>query len=173
MLNMLLGFNRKTLLKSAPVMAAKASMTTEMTGLNCNFTLTAKEFGTLPNYYIVKLVDPETANYDLSFTMENFTVTFFLATDGAGLVTTTANELLQFISADETLSTLFDGAPIDGDSGDGVVTPMEKQFRGGKLGTVWEKEPGVCFVDSSFVYFATGKSSYTDSNFKKVAMTDL
>lgn len=106
-----------------------------ITGLNANaaIKLTAKTAGEGGNLISLILKDPKANTQALAVTVSGNAITASLATDAAGVVTSTATLLITAINAAPAASALVTAANGSGSTGAGVVTPSGARFLSGGL----------------------------------------
>lgn len=104
--------------------ALQATLTTALTGANNDLTYTAALGGRLGNGWRIRYVDPAANSQTIAVTVEGQDVTVSLATDGSGVITSTAEQV-------ETALNLVDAFAVPllvnvalGNDGTGVVTAM-------------------------------------------------
>lgn len=125
-----------------------ATLTTSLTGDDNDLTFTARQGGYNNNNLTrgangnnvkIEYVDPGTNDAELSVTVANNTeITVSLATDGAGAITSTAEEVMMAIQAHAVANTLVTVANAPSNDGSGVVTTMSKTaLSGGVSGSNW------------------------------------
>lgn len=114
-----------------------ATLSTTMTGANNDIVGTAVDAGVSGNDITLALVDPSGNDEVLAIVVTGTDIVVNLATDGSGVITTTATELLAALAADEDASALATFALKGSDTGAGVVTALtETAFSGGLAYTV-------------------------------------
>lgn len=104
---------------------------------NSAFTLTAKSAGVSANAIRIALVDPAAASAALSVTVSASDITVNLATDGTGIITSTAAQVRDAINASAEASTLVTASLPSTSDGTGVVAAQAMtNLTGGADGTV-------------------------------------
>lgn len=104
--------------------AIAATVTLAPAGVNNDIVIIAKEGGTAGNAIKVQLKDPGANNATLKVTIETDTIVVSLATDGAGAITSTANQVNTAINAALYVKDLVTAANAAGNDGTGVVTAI-------------------------------------------------
>lgn len=104
--------------------AVAATYTSALAGANNDFTLVAKNAGTVGNHVEVALIDPAGNNQALAVTVVDGVVTCALATGAGGAITTTATELVAAINASAAANKLVTATVKTGDTGAGVVVAL-------------------------------------------------
>jgi len=101
-----------------------ATLTTALAGGNNDLIWQARNRGTMQNMIRIRYADPGANNAVLSLELVETTVVVHLATDGAGVITTTANQIKTALSANDDINVIVGAAHVSGSTGDGVVTAM-------------------------------------------------
>lgn len=107
---------------SAP--EVKASYTTALTGSNNDLTFTSKLVGVAGNTTTVRYVDPAGNDKLLSVSVTGSAITVNLATNGSGLITSTAALIKTAIQNKAESNALVTVTYPTGNDGSGVVTAM-------------------------------------------------
>lgn len=116
----------------APTSGATASFTTSLTGTNNDLVWTARLAGADGNAISVAYVDPGAINQALAAVVTGTAIVINLATDGTGVITTTAAQ----IAALAAFGSIVSVANAGGNDGSGVVTAMSAtNLSGGVNGT--------------------------------------
>lgn len=105
-----------------PVNGEKATVTIDMTNVDADLTYTAVVFGEDGNDITVTHVDPSANNATLDVTVSGTDITVSLATDGGGLITSTAAQVKAAVNADPEASLLV--LCEDENAGAGVVNAV-------------------------------------------------
>ena len=114
----------------------QASFTTSMAGSNNDLTFTALGRGPGGNSIRIRIVQSG-LNTALSVVVEGTDVTVNAATDGAGAITSTANQVLAALQARADLSLILNIALATSNDGTGVVDDFAyTNLSGGALGIV-------------------------------------
>lgn len=112
--------------------ATQAELETELVGDDNDLVFTAVNGGTGGNSITVAYVDPSGNDQELGVVVTDSDIVVNLATGPAGAITSTANDILAAIEADEDASALVTVALADDNTGEGVVTAMaETALSGG------------------------------------------
>lgn len=114
--------------------ATKASLTTALTGTNNDIVWTAVSGGPQGNGIWIRYVDPEADNSPLEVDVADKGITIYLATDGSGVITSTADDLKAAVAAHPVAQGLVVGTDVGGDDGSGVVTAMAASYLTGGVG---------------------------------------
>jgi hypothetical protein len=114
--------------------AVIASTTTGVVLDNNALTWTAKGPGLSGNDITITLIDPAANNSILSITTLNKDVRVSLATDGTGLITSTASQVQTAVTAHSAASVILNVALANGSDGTGVITAVAKTNLTGGLG---------------------------------------
>ena len=99
-----------------------AKLTTNLTGTNNDLIYTSKHANEDANDITVSYVDPGQASQSLNISVTDTDITVNLGTDGSGDISSTANDIITAIEADEDASTLVSVSLTDGSDGTGIVT---------------------------------------------------
>lgn len=110
--------------KLSIALPAKAYLTTAY-GSNKDLTYTSKVAGDPGGLISITCIDPGAPNQLLSVTSDGQRVIVFLATDGAGALSTTAKQIA------DSISKLVDIELVNGSDGSGKVPAMVETFLGG------------------------------------------
>lgn len=139
----------------APDDPAKATANVNPAGDDNGLTFTAVDFGTAGNDITITYVDPEADDAELAVTVEGSAISVSLATDGDGLITTTAAEVLAEVEATPeadalVVVTIYAGDTGALDDGSGVVTALAAvPLAGGLDGSgAGEIAPGGLLIDT-------------------------
>lgn len=111
----------------------KATLLTGAVGSNNAITWTSKLTGVLGNQISVKLVDPKANSATLAVSVSNRDITIKLATDAAGLITTTAALAITAITASVEASALVTAASTSPSTGAGVLTAQRMSYLSGGI----------------------------------------
>jgi len=103
---------------------AKATLSTNLAGVNNDLQFTAKLKGHFGNTIKIAYVDPDAANAKLAVTVSGTTITVSLATDANKAITSTAANVKAAIEAVPAAAALVTVANAAGNSGEGVVAAM-------------------------------------------------
>jgi len=111
----------------------KASLATGVVGNNNAITWTARDYGRPGNLISVALVDPSGNNQPLAVSVLDLAVTVSLATNGAGTITSTADEVKAAVAALDAANALVVGTDTSTSDGTGVVAAVAAtRLSGGK-----------------------------------------
>jgi hypothetical protein len=102
---------------------AAGALTTALAGANNDITYTARDKGTVGNAITVRYVVAGLGTA-LSVAVVGTAITVNVATDGGGLATSTASDVLAAVQAHAAASLLVSAALAAGNSGAGVVTAL-------------------------------------------------
>jgi phage tail sheath protein FI len=111
----------------------KARLLTGVVANNNALTVTSKLDGALGNTSSLRLVNPGTNSAALSVQVSGRDVTVNLATNGSGVITTTATQLKTAIDGNAAASALFTVANTGASTGAGVVTALRRATLAGGL----------------------------------------
>ena len=103
---------------------AAASLTTNLTGVNNDLTYTAKNEGFAGNSITVQYVAGGPVNRALSVSVSGNAITVTPATDGAGVINSTATAVRNAVNANTAAAALVTAADAAGNKGAGVVGTM-------------------------------------------------
>lgn len=109
----------------APDDNVQASLDTDLTGANNDLAYTAVAAGEDGNAVTIAYVDPGENNAVLEVLVSGTDIVVNLATDGDGLITTTADDIVTALEADTGASALVTVANKAANDGTGVVTALE------------------------------------------------
>lgn len=101
-----------------------ASLSTSLTGSNNDLVWTAKNRGSIGNLLQIQYLNPVANNAVLSVAVVGVVIRVSLATDGSGVITSTANSIISAAQASEAVSNLVSVAKKGSDTGAGVVTAL-------------------------------------------------
>lgn len=104
--------------------AVAASLTTNLTGANNDFVVTAKQAGVIGNHIEVALVDPAGNDQALAVTVADGVITVSLATGPAGAITSTAANVIAAINGNADAKKLVVASLKAANDGTGVVTAL-------------------------------------------------
>lgn len=115
--------------EGAPEDAVQASLDVNPEGDDNGLTFTAVAYGAAGNDITIEYIDPGVDDADLAVEVEGTAIRVFLATDGDGVITSTAADVLAAIEESAAASRLVTveidaGDAGDGDDGSGEVTEM-------------------------------------------------
>lgn len=151
--------------KTTPVEPVPDSLTTEIGVANAELVFTAVENGA--SGLSVQYIDPTAFNELLSVAIVGNVIQFTLATDGAGLITSIADDLKALILATPAVAALITAEDAAGNDGSGTVTAMAATpLAGNTDGTVGED--GQILRDSTGIYISDGASTAVSYNWKKI-----
>lgn len=147
-----------------PVDGAQATLSRNPTGDDNALTFTAVAYGVAGNDISIAYLDPGANNATLSVSVNGKYIAVNLATDGSGVITSTAAEVLAAIEASLAASTLvtveINAADSgSGDDGSGIVTALARAYMTGGAGTgVGVAGPGSRYTDevAGALYINTG-----------------
>jgi hypothetical protein len=143
----------------APANAARAAIDINPTGDDNGLTFTARAYGAEGNGITVAYLDPSANSADLAVSVYRQAISVSLATDGDGLITSTASDILAAIEADPAANGLVSAALVDGDDGSGVVAAEAATALENGAGTgVGAVKPGGLLFDTenTAAYINTG-----------------
>lgn len=103
---------------------ARASLTTALAGTDEDLIFRARRAGVLGNNITVAYIDPLANDQELSIEVVGTNIIVNLATDPAGLITSTAAEIQAALDADPGANSLLYAVLASGNDGTGVVTAM-------------------------------------------------
>jgi hypothetical protein len=101
-----------------------ASLTTALAGADNDLVFTSTERGIVGNGITIRYSDPGANNIPLSVNVTGEVITIILATDGAGVITSTANSIMAAVNADSLASAMVNVTLAAGNTGTGVVTAL-------------------------------------------------
>jgi len=132
--------------------AVASSLTIDCVNANADILVTAKEAGAAGDSIKVELRDPGAANQTLAVSIEGDTIVVSLATDGAGAITSTAQNVIDAINAHLIAKDLVVAAVPGGQDGTGVVeAKAAANLANGNDGTAKDAE-GVLLNDVDVTY---------------------
>jgi len=111
-------------LSGAPQAEVVAALSTALAGADNDLVWTSKAYGADGNAYSVEYVDPEDVDQVLAITLAGTVVTVSLATEGAGVITTTGDEIKTEVGNVTEVDDLFTVTDKAANDGSGVVTAM-------------------------------------------------
>jgi hypothetical protein len=114
--------------------AVTAALSTNLTGSNNDLTFTSLLPGRLGNDVTVRFVNPGAINAPLSVNVSGRDITVNLATNGSGVITSTAAQVRAAVAAHAEATALVTLANKAGNDGSGVVTAMGVAALGGGSG---------------------------------------
>ncbi len=127
--------------------AVAATLSTNLSGSNNDLTFTAVTAGTGGNSVTVSYVDPSANAASLSVSVLGTAITVNLATDGGGLITSTATLVRAALIASTPAAALITPTLKTGNDGTGVVTALAATALAGgaaaPTGAIVETTPGV------------------------------
>jgi hypothetical protein len=103
---------------------AYASLTTTLTGLNNELLFTAKAEGRAGNQISVEYVNPGAINKALEIDVDGKAIKVWLATNGAGVITTVADDISALVTTHPVASVLVTAADAALNNGSGLVIAM-------------------------------------------------
>lgn len=160
---------------AAPVNAVAAALTTALTGTNNDLVFTAKVKGAAGNSITVAYVDPGANDAALSVQVTGTEIVVSLATDGSGVITSTAAQVEAAIEASTAAAALVTVANAAANDGTGVVTAMaEDALEGGVDGTpgeAWEQRwhGGYLYLNASDAPATVSTANWYRSQFALVS----
>ena len=113
----------------------QASLTTSLAGANNDLVFTAVDGGTAGNQIYISYTDPGAVSQSISVSVTStpssgsttkHVIDFSLDTDGAGAITTTADDIKVALAGDATAAALVTAADSGGDDGSGEVIAMSE-----------------------------------------------
>lgn len=107
-----------------PAIAVKASLTTALAGANNDLAFLARSAGVAGNAITVEYVDPAANDAVLAVSVVGTAITVDLATDNAGVITSTAAQVLAALLASAPAMALISAALAPSNSGAGIVTAL-------------------------------------------------
>lgn len=165
------GFGMRMLIPEATPVEPEAAVLVLGTG-DAEVTFTAKIAGTDAEKWSIEIVDPDGAEGQelaIDVDLETFEVKIYPATDGFGVITTTANALVAKFNATDGVA---DQITASVESGTGAVVPEgPKNLDGGVDGLAAPK--GAVVFDANFVYISVEESFVHESHWKKIELADL
>jgi hypothetical protein len=114
-----------------PLWSTPASLQTALAGADNDLLFVAVPYGAAGDAVSVAYVDPAAANAPLQVVLDGQAITVRLATNGAGAITTTADDIAGVIAASGAASALVQVGLPPGASGSGVVTAMPAEHLSG------------------------------------------
>lgn len=133
--------------KNTASVAASVTLEPGGAGGNNDILITAKKAGTDGNNIKVELKDPGAASQALAVSVEGDTIVVSLATDGAGAITSTAQNVIDAINAHLVAKDLVTAANASGSDGSAVVAAVAATaLAGGTDGSAKDAE-GVLMND--------------------------
>jgi hypothetical protein len=114
--------------------ALQATLTTALTGTNNDLTFTAALGGRLGNGYRIRYVNPAANNQTLAVTVDGQDVSVSLATNGSGVITSTAEQVETALNLVEAFAVPLIVNIAAGNDGSGVVTAMSYTSLAGGTG---------------------------------------
>jgi hypothetical protein len=145
-----------------------------MVGDNNDITIAGKLPGARATGIKVVLVDPSAVDQELSVVVTVVSgkevITVNLATDGTGVITSTAEEVIAAINAHYAVKDLVVASNKDADTGVGVVTAMAAvTLAGGVDGT--QALAGTILVDGLDLYFCLSSDPVYGGTWGSVTLT--
>ena len=136
-------------------------------------TFTADVAGTASHDYHILIEDPEGAlDQSLSIEDSDYAIVIKPATDGAGLIDSTANDVVSaFNGHADTYSIPITASIVSGNGTDPVVTEGPSYLDNGVDGTVGYK--GQMLFDADNFYVSVDESTVSTSNWKTAALGSL
>lgn len=127
----------------------RATLTTDLVGDNNDLTFTAVPPGTAGNAIEIIYRDPSANNAELSISVAESTqtITVYLATGSGGAITSTAQQVMDAINADELAAKWVSAALATGNDGSGIVTAMGPTSLSGGSTATTESFTNVELVD--------------------------
>lgn len=141
----------------APVNAVRATASMNPTGDDNALTITALVYGAQGNDISIEYVDPAANSQSLAISVDGRRIIVRLATDGSGVITSTAAQVRTALLANQYAARLITAAinTADtgaGDDGSGVVTALARTYLTGGVGT----GVGIAGIGSRFTDKAAG-----------------
>lgn len=167
------GFGMRMLVPEATPVEPEAAVLVLGTG-NAEVTFTAQIAGTDAEKWSIEIVDPDGAEDQelaVDVDLETFEVKIHPATDGSGVITTTANALVTEFNATDGVNDQITASVESGTGADPVVPEGPKNLDGGVDGLAAPK--GAVVFDADFVYISVEESFVHESHWKKVELADL
>lgn len=140
-------------------------LSTNLTGANNDLTFTAVTAGVAGDNITIEYIDPSANDEPLAISVTGDAIEVTLATDGGGVITSTASQIKTAIEADAGAAALVSVALKTGNTGAGIVTALAAtNLAGGYdaalVGTLDDIETAVDAVASALVTTAvTGTGS--------------
>jgi len=117
----------------AAVSGTAASLTIDPAGADNALLWTAAARAFKGNQISVEYADPGASDSAMALTVEGREIIVSLATDGAGAITTVADDIAAAVLLDGDVSTLVTVADVAPDDGTGVVTAMARAYLTGGI----------------------------------------
>lgn len=144
--------NEDEIIQEKNTQAVAASIILDSTNANSDILVTAINAGTVGNSIKVELKDPSGINQALSVSVVGNAIVVSLATDGAGVITSTATDVIAAINAHLVAKDLVVAANADSNDGTGVVEAIvATALANGTNGTGVDAE-GVLLCDVDVTY---------------------
>ena len=121
---------------------AAASVQIDPAGAHNHLEWEAVTSGTAGNLISVEYRDPSANSSPLDLDLVGTTIIVHLATDGAGAITTIANDIITAVGVHPTISLLVTAANVAPDDGTGVVTAIARTFLTGGVSDYVETPGG-------------------------------
>lgn len=141
--------------EGAPEDGVQATLSCNPAGDDNALTFTAVAYGADGNSITIEYVDPAANDAELSVSVTDTAITVNLATDEAGLITSTAADVLAAIeaapAADALVTVVIDASDTGaGDDGSGVVTALASApMTGGEGTSIDVSPPGGLYIDTT------------------------
>jgi hypothetical protein len=113
----------------APTNGVQATLTTDMTNVNADVTLTSVGYGAVYNQITIAYLDPGANSIPLHVGVNGTDIKVTCATDGTGAITTTGAEVVAALNANAEIAALVT-ATDEGD-GSGVINAVAKAILAG------------------------------------------
>lgn len=114
-----------------------ATLSTNLTGNNNDLVFTSVATGTAGNAVTVAYIDPSANDAELEIVVDGTDIVVNLATDNAGVITTTGDDIKAAILESEEASALVTVADKAANDGSGVVTALTETALSGGTATGW------------------------------------
>lgn len=114
--------------------ATDAELDVDPTGANNAITYTAVDGGSAGNSISIEYVNPNANSSPLDVDVDGKAIIVYLATSGAGAITTIGDDITAAIAAHPVASTLVTAADTAGNDGSGLVTAMARAYLTGGAG---------------------------------------
>ena len=140
---------------------------------NHEVTFTADVAGTAAHVYSIEIEDPEgTLDQPLSVEDSNYAIVIKPATDGSGVITSNANDVISAFNTHADSHNIPITASLESGTGaDPVVPEGPSYLDNGVDGTVGYK--GQILFDSDFIYISVEESTVAVGNWKKTTLATI
>lgn len=114
--------------------ATDATLTVDPAGADNSLEYTAVTGGSIGNRISIEYVNPNANSSPLDVDVDGYAIIVYLATSGAGAITTIADDISAAIAAHPLASTMVTVADEAGNDGSGLVTDMARAYLSGGVG---------------------------------------